>query len=234
MYEISDGNYDGTRGGHPAPANVAQTAPQQMPVPLVAPKPGYAAPIAALNMSQPETLDAPRFPPGINSVRTHPSGHAAPRMPPAVARQPPPPAAPISVPSTPHPLPPTMSPILPVFARPAKPSEPRDVKWGPEPILRGNSEEKLIPRRGERGDDFWRRFSMVAREESRKPYSQKQRYDCSRAIVTTVTNVHIALFSAWLRKTQGGANRLSIWVWIVGLIIFSVSFYSNFLMCGPL
>jgi len=175
MYDISDGNYDGTRAGHPAPANVAQSAPQQMPVPLIAPKPGYAAPIAALNMSQPETLNAPRFPPGISSARTHPSDHAAPRMPPAVARPPPPPAAPISVPSTPHPLPPTMSPILPVFARPAKPSEPRDITWGPEPILRGNSEEKLIPRRGEKGDDFWRRFSMVAREESRKPYSQKQR-----------------------------------------------------------
>jgi len=42
---------------------------------------------------------------------------------------------------------------------------------------------------------------MVAREENRKPYSQKQ--------------------SAWLRKTQSGANRLSVWVWIVGLIIFS-------------
>lgn len=175
MYEISDDDHNGTRAGHPAPANVAQTAPQQMPVPLVAPKPGYAAPIAALNMSQSETLDAPRFPPGISPVRTQPSNHAAPRMPPAVARPPPPPAAPISVPSTPHPLPPTMSPILPVFARPAKPSEPRDIKWGPEPILRGNSEEKLIPRRGERGDDFWRRFSMVAREEGRKPYSQKQR-----------------------------------------------------------
>ena len=175
MYEISDGDYDGTRAGHPAPANIPQSVPRQMPVPLVAPKPGYAAPIAALNMSQHQTPHAPRYPPGISSGRTHPSGHAAPCMPPAAARPPPPPAAPLSVPNAPHPLPPTISPILPVFARPAKPSEPRDVKWGPEPIIRGNSEEKLIPRRGERGDDFWRRFSMVAREESRKPYSQKQR-----------------------------------------------------------
>ena len=210
MYEISDGDYDGTRAGHPAPAKFPQSAPRQMPVPLVAPKPGYAAPIAALNMSQHETHHASRFPPGSpvrthpsghaiphmppgspvrthpsghavphmppgSPVRTHPSGHAAPRMPPAAARPPPPPATPISALNAPHPLPPTISPIRPVFARPAKPSEPRDVKWGPEPIMRGNSEEKLIPRRGERGDDFWRRFSMVAREENRKPNSQKQR-----------------------------------------------------------
>src|SRR5712691_5777380 len=131
MYEISDGDYNGngTRAGYPAPANIPQSAPRQMPVPLAAPKPGYAAPIAALNMSQHQTHHAPRFPPGISPVRTHPSGQAAPRMPPAAARPPPPPAAPVSVPNVPHPLPPTISPILPVFARPAKPSEPRDIKW---------------------------------------------------------------------------------------------------------
>ena len=119
-----------------------------------------------------------RFPPGINPSLAQSGQHGAPRMPPAVARGRPPPLAPIAVPSTPHPLPPTMTPILPVFVRPAQPtpSNGNEVKWGPEPILRGNSEEKLIPRRGEQGDDFWRRFSMIAREENKKRYSQKERW----------------------------------------------------------
>ena len=73
-----------------------------------------------------------------------------------------PPPQPISVPSTPHPLPPTMTPIQPVFARPEKTA----VKFNTEPIMRGDSEGTLIPRRGDKGDDFWRRFSMIAKEES--------------------------------------------------------------------
>lgn len=194
-----------------------------MPVPLAAPKPGYVTPIAALNMSQ--LSDNARSPPGINS-RQYGTAH----VPPAVTRQRPP-VAPISVPNSPHPLPPTMTPILPVFARPSKPSEPTDVKWGPEPIMRGNSEEKLLPQRGENGDDFWRRFSMVAREESRKPNSQKQRWDYPSFFVTVTYHVKIAvIFSAWLRKTQSGANRLSVWIWILGLIIFSVCLTMIFLM----
>lgn len=120
-------------------------------------------------------------------------------MPPAVVRARAPPLAPIAVPSTPHPLPPTMTPILPVFVRPAQTSPGNEVKWGPEPILRGNSEEKLIPRRGEQGDDFWRRFSMVAKEENKKRYSQKQ--------------------SPWLRETQSGTSRMAGWVWVIGLIL---------------
>jgi len=192
-----------------------------MPVPLAATKPGYVAPIAVLNMSQ--LSDAARSPPGLNSAHMHPGQHETARMPPAVARQRPPPVAPISVPSTPHPLPPTMTPILPVFARPSMPADPHDIKWGPEPIMRGNSEEKLLPRRGEKGDDFWRRFSMVVREESRKPSSQKQRWGYSCLFVIVTYHVEIAIFfSAWLRETQSGANRMSIWVWIIGLLIFSV------------
>lgn len=173
---VTDGHSEGRAlPAHVAPAATAQPVPRQMPVPIVAPKPGYVAPIAALNMSQLSPSDTARSPPGLNSAPMHLGQHETARMPPAVARQRPPPVAPISVPSTPHPLPPTMTPILPVFARPSMPADPHDVKWGPEPIMRGNSEEKLLPRRGEKGDDFWRRFSMVAREESRKPSSQKQR-----------------------------------------------------------
>jgi len=185
-----------------APATAAQSVSPQMPIPLAAPKPGYAAPIAVLSMPMPSQYpEATRFPPGIGPVRTQFNQHGAPRMPLAVVRPPPPPVAPISVPSTPHPLPPTMTPILPVFARPSKHTGSQDVKWGPEPIMRGNSEEKLIPRRGEKGDDFWRRFSMIAREENQKPSSQKR--------------------SDWLQKTQSGTNRLSRWIWFIGLIIFS-------------
>jgi len=157
-----------------APPTAAQSVPPQMPIPLAAPKPGYAAPIAALSIQEPSQYTT-RLPPGIGPVRMQRDQHAAPRMPLAVVRPHPPPVAPISVPSTPHPLPPTMTPILPVFARPLKSAESQDVKWGPEPIMRGNSEERLIPRRGEKGDDFWRRFSMIAREENQKPRSQKQR-----------------------------------------------------------
>ncbi|KAI0304379.1 hypothetical protein B0F90DRAFT_1815717 [Multifurca ochricompacta] len=197
---------NGTQNKHGALVAAIQPLPQQMPVPLAAPKPGYAAPIAALVMPQPTlsssaSPEMSQFPPGITPLLMQSDQHGAPRVPPAVARPRPPPVAPISVPSTPHPLPPTMTPILPVFARPVKPTETYDVKWGPEPILRGNSEEKLLPRRGEKGDDFWRRFSMVAREENKVPYSQKQ--------------------SAWLRKTQDGTSRMSRWLWVIGLILLA-------------
>ena len=70
-----------------------------------------------------------------------------------------------------------MTPITPVFARPAKAADDREVKFATgQPILRGNKEETLLPRRGERGDDFWRRFSMVVREESQKKNTEKTRY----------------------------------------------------------
>jgi hypothetical protein len=174
MYGMADNNHKAAYNGYAAPTSNPQPAPRQMPAPLAAPKPGYAAPIGALNQSS--SPDALRFPPGIEPAHMHHNQHDAPRMLPAALRPAPPPVAPISVPSTPHPLPPTMTPILPVFARPLGPAEARDVKFGPEPILRGGSEEKLLPRRGERGDDFWRRFSMVAREENQKPRAQKQRY----------------------------------------------------------
>jgi hypothetical protein len=63
-------------------------------------------------------------------------------------------------------------------------------------IIRGDGEETLIPRgRGQKGDQFWRRFSMVAKDpEEKRP-------------------------SSWLKKTQGGASQLNRWVWIIGIII---------------
>ncbi|KAF8574875.1 hypothetical protein K439DRAFT_1665296 [Ramaria rubella] len=96
---------------------------------------------------------------------------------------------------TPQPLPPPQTPIMPVFARPRK--EANAVKFEKSEILRGNSEETLLPRgAGGKGDDFWRRFSMVAKEEA-KGGSKK---------------------SAWLKKTESGTTRLSTWVWIVGIL----------------
>lgn len=174
-------NYNEDDRQHNKHAALAAATQQQQSVPLAAPRPGYPAPIAALNLSRPSPTatpdgrqaansDMPHLPPGLR-----PSGGAngASRPQPALLAIPPP--APISVPSTPHPLPPTMTPIQPIFARPAKGSAPRDVKWGAEPIIRGNSEETLLPKRGEKGDDFWRRFSMIANEENKKPSTQKKR-----------------------------------------------------------
>ncbi|KAI0317518.1 hypothetical protein OF83DRAFT_1121090 [Amylostereum chailletii] len=164
-----------------APPN--QQYQQQQSVPLAAPRPGYAAPIAALNVHKSGS-------PSPQPTNRVPQTRAPP---PAVLAMHPP--APISVPSTPHPLPPTMTPIQPVFARPDKSQS--EVKFNTEPIMRGDGEGALIPRRGDKGDDFWRRFSMIAKEES----SRKE--------------------SAWLRKTQSGTTRLSRWVWIVGVLLLA-------------
>jgi len=98
-------------------------------------------------------------------------------------------------PRTPQPLPPPQTPILPVFARPRQPTNITfDEKSA---ILRGNSEETLLPRgAGGKGDEFWRRFSMVAKEEAKSGSK-----------------------SAWLRKTESGSTRLAAWAWMVGVLI---------------
>ncbi|KAJ8080339.1 hypothetical protein PM082_017172 [Marasmius tenuissimus] len=102
------------------------------------------------------------------------------------------------IPSTPHPLQPPMTPITPVFLRPAK---ERDVQFvDQEPIMRASKEDTFLPSRGQKGDHFWRRFSMVAHEEK----GGKK------------TN------SDWLSKTQTGANRMSRWVWLVGVCFILV------------
>ncbi|KAF8527502.1 hypothetical protein BU17DRAFT_61639 [Hysterangium stoloniferum] len=104
-------------------------------------------------------------------------------------------------PRAPQPLPPPQTPIQPVFARPRQPTNITfDDKSG---ILRGNSEETLLPRGvGGKGDEFWRRFSMVAKEEAK-----------------TGNKSNIKSKSAWLRKTESGTTRLAAWVWVVGLLI---------------
>lgn len=72
----------------------------------------------------------------------------------------------------PHPLNAPSTPITPVFARPSFQGSVSDrkvefaVKEGS--ILRGNSEETLLPRNTPKGDEFWRRFSFIAKEEPKR------------------------------------------------------------------
>ncbi|TFK33019.1 hypothetical protein BDQ12DRAFT_450788 [Crucibulum laeve] len=192
----------------------ARTSPQPAPQPIAAPRPGYAAPIAALNLARPEAAVVPqgrqppsnlRIDPNAQNPFEHPQ-HNQPQFsnpfqdPSPVLQRPFLTASPSPslVSSTPHPLHPPITPITPVFARAAgvKFSEPIPRT---KPIMRGNSEETLLPKRGEKGDDFWRRFSMVAKEESKKPSGHKE--------------------SSWLRKTRASTNHLSRWVWIVGIVL---------------
>ena len=122
---------------------------QTRPIPLAAPRPGYATNISALTLNHPSPVVTPVGP-------FH--GGVFDRGSPTVA-----------VPQTPHPLQPPVTPIAPVFALPKKTSA---VKFLPEqPIIRGEKEETLLPKRGEHGDQFWRRFSMTAKVENNKPRS---------------------------------------------------------------
>lgn len=124
---------------------------------------------------------------------------------------------------TPAPLAPPMTPILPVFAvgpkgtpspSPGPDGNEKDnggggggVKWDDlptpiprKPIMRSNTEDALLPRRGEKGDDFWRRFSMIAKVDM----AEKSKGGKG---------------SSWLRRTENGKQRLSRWVWVIGMIL---------------
>ncbi|KAJ6585207.1 hypothetical protein B0H19DRAFT_1059472 [Mycena capillaripes] len=182
----------------PQPAQARTPSPRIPASPAIAaPRPGYATPMAALNQS-------------ANGAVARPAPSAAPGREPASGLRISPPApgspmlSPFGTPSpsaSPHPLQAPLSPITPVFARPQRSgtmdstgsvafSETKGL------IMRGEREETLLPRgRGEKGDQFWRRFSMVAKDpEEKRP-------------------------SSWLKKTQGGASQLNRWVWIIGVIL---------------
>ncbi|KAF8157881.1 hypothetical protein B0H34DRAFT_797324 [Crassisporium funariophilum] len=187
-----------------------QFRPQAGPQPIAAPRPGYAAPIAALNLARPEpsagSAGRELNPNGPNQLRIQ-----NPFEPPFAQIRPPfaSPASPAPSlhASTPHPLLPPVTPITPAFIRPSKSPAPNEasVKFSEgvarprKPIMRGNSEETLLPGRGEKGDDFWRRFSIVAKEENKKPGAMKE--------------------SSWLKKTRSGSNRLSRSVWLIGIVL---------------
>lgn len=153
---------------------------------IAAPRPGYAAPIAALNLSRPEAAATPAIRQPLENP-FEPQNHRG--------YGPPSPMTPLGVPSSPHPLQPPMSPITPVFARPAK-----DIQFSADekPIMRGKTEDTFLPSRGQRGDDFWRRFSMVVHEQE-NPNKPKK--------------------SSWLKKTQNGSSRMSRWVWVIGFLL---------------
>lgn len=163
---------------------------------IAAPRPGYAAPIAQLNLARPEAAATPdgRQPNG----GTAPLRVQMPQSANAVSNPFATPYAGTPVPASPHPLQPPMTPITPVFARPRA----ADVKFAAEEkheIMRSDKEDVLIPRRGQQGDDFWRRFSMVIKEEGSKRPGEKE--------------------SSWLKKTNNGTSSLSRWVFIIGIIL---------------
>jgi len=117
-----------------------------------------------------------------------------PRAPiPAFIQPPPSPAGTLN----PHPLNAPSTPITPVFARPSFQGE-RDVKFKDGAILRGNSEETLIARGTQKGEQFWNRFSFVAKEA---PKQEK---------------------SHWLKSHQGGYRRMNCCVWIISIVLLSV------------
>ncbi|KIY45196.1 hypothetical protein FISHEDRAFT_67136 [Fistulina hepatica ATCC 64428] len=171
----------------PAVAPIMQPAPQRR---IAQPQPGYVAPMDQLNLARPQPAAVPAgrqqqgYGPAPNMRSNNP--FAAP----VVHTEPPP--------TMPHPLQPPMSPITPVFARPRV----SEVKFKDEKkhnIIRGDGEDVLIPRRGQKGDDFWRRFSMVVHEEQSKRPGEKD--------------------SSWLKKTQSGSSRLAKWVLFLGIIL---------------
>ena len=148
--------------------------PNQRPHgPIAAPRPGYAAPIAALNLAR---LEAAVVPGGRQGGMPQPSRIQNPfELPFAGPGRGPGSPSPSVHSSTLHPLQPPVTPITPAFIRPASKSPaPVNISFEEgvatprKPIMRGNSEETLLPSRGEKGDDFWRRFSMVAKEDSQK------------------------------------------------------------------
>lgn len=113
-------------------------------------------------IAQPQPRPAPGQRPAATVLRVElpPPAMPIPRAPiPAFVQSPPSPVGSLN----PHPLNAPSTPITPVFARPSF-QENRDVKFQDKAILRGNSEETLLARGTQKGEDFWRRFSIVAKE----------------------------------------------------------------------
>lgn len=94
----------------------------------------------------------------------------------------------------PHPLNAPSTPITPVFARPSF-QDDRKVEFAATAIMRGNSEETLIPRNTQKGDEFWRRFSYFAKEDPKEKTS------------------------SWLKKTRGNNRSMSRWVWCISIFL---------------
>jgi len=175
-------------------------------------RPGPAVVSANLNyaLSKPEparvhqsqgVMPQPTRPgPGPIQVRTLNQVKPTTRAPPpAVLNLPQLRAPPTPGPMTPHPLQPPKTPIAPAFARPRLKTEASDVKFASDAILRGNKEETLLPRNTPKGAEFWRRFSVVVKEEQRHPGRFFK--------------------SSWLTEHQSRSFRLNLCIWMIGLIM---------------
>lgn len=122
--------------------------------------------------------------------------------PPAVLHLPQVKAPPTPGPMSPHPLQPPKTPIMPAFARPRNNTDTTDVKFASDAILRGNKEETLLPRNTPKGAEFWRRFSVVVKEDEKHPGKFFK--------------------SSWLSDHQTRSFRLNMCVWIVALMLIAL------------
>lgn len=152
-------------------AATGRRTPSPPPQYIASVRPAYVAQVEPLSRPQPAAAPAIRGPPVGLSINTANNPFSTP-MDRIMYRNGPQAPQPAAVPSAPHPLQAPMTPITPIFARPKN----HDISFNEKPIIRGAGENTFIPSRGERGDDFWRRFSMVVKEENNKPSQQKQRF----------------------------------------------------------
>jgi hypothetical protein len=148
----------------PAPA-AAAAPPAAARAPLY--KPGYAQPQLNHLQQPPMAHPVPRQVqrPAAAALRVDVPNPAMPipRAPiPAFMQSPSPSPSPSL---NPHPLNAPSTPITPVFARPSFQEPEPKVEFAKNAIMRGNSEETLLPRNTPKGEDFWRRFSYFAKED---------------------------------------------------------------------
>jgi len=154
--------------------------PRGRPGPAVI-SPSYDVPPAKPNAAKiPNTLKSMVQPkPAATPIQVSFSNQAQPRMkapPPAVLNLPQG-KAPTPGPMSPHPLQPPKTPIMPAFARPKNNADASDVKFTDDAILRGNKEETLLARNTPKGAEFWRRFSVVVKEDQKHPGKLFKRWD---------------------------------------------------------
>ncbi|KAK7048551.1 hypothetical protein R3P38DRAFT_2505657 [Favolaschia claudopus] len=202
-FETPPPQYNNQQRSPPQGSSSRNPPPQQQTSPAIAaPRPGYANAVPALNQSAHGAVARP--PPAAAPHGRDQGGHPNLRIAPPAPGSPYGPGSPFgngtpSPSGSPHPLQAPLTPITPVFARPQR-SNTADsaVSFSDTKnlIMRGEGEETLIPRgRGQKGDQFWRRFSMVAKDpDEKKP-------------------------SKWLTKSQDNASRRNRWVWVIGIIL---------------
>lgn len=183
-----------------APRGILQTQPLARPAPA-------AAPGAATRQG---SYDRPQYPQNGQqqqgaggSQRTGVQRPAAAQLrvdvpPPGMPRAPMPAFmhSPSPSPSlNPHPLNAPSTPITPVFARPSFQEPERKVEFAKDAIMRGNSEETLLPRNTPKGEEFWRRFSVVAKEDPKRKKSK------------------------WLSSTMGNSRSMTRWIWCISIFL---------------